>query len=221
MKHLLLVLSLIAWTPNWASEAKITDWWHTYYLTKDDSRVSEFWDRTVARGGLKLSPQVREKFIGFFGAVFRQNPDLLRAKIKSIPKEAGVEQDGIVLILWLADQDYSRGLLRDSGFAKVADTPIPLIQNRQIEREEDADFLESWYNATGSIEALMPMVRLIKETDWSQKNSKADYAGSMIVEICRRDVKARIYIRVLVEQKDLTKDARTVLEHALSAEPKA
>ncbi|ATC62657.1 hypothetical protein CMV30_00995 [Nibricoccus aquaticus] len=221
MKYILLLLSLIAWTPSWASEAKLTDWMQSYYLTKDDSRVSEFWDRTVTRGGLKLGPQMREKLIGFFGAVFRQNPDLLRASIKSIPKEAGVEQDGIVLILWLADQDYSRGLLRDAGFAKVADTSIPPIQNRQIEREEDADFLESWYNATGNIEALMPMVRLIKETDWAQKNPKADYTGAMVAEICRRDVKARIYIRVLVEQKDLTKDARAVLEHALSAEPKA
>ena len=221
MKYILLLLSLIAWTPSWASEAKLTDWMHTYYLTKDDSRVSEVWDRTVARGGLKLGPQVREKLIGFFGAVFRQNPDLLRASIKSIPKEAGVEQDGIVLILWLADQDYSRGLLRDAGFAKVADTSIPPIQNRQIEREEDADFLESWYNATGNIQALMPMVRLIKETDWSQEDPKVGYTGAMIVEICRRDAKARKHIRELVEQKDLTKDARAVLEHALSAEPKA
>jgi hypothetical protein len=162
---------------------------------------------------------MREKLIGFFGAVFRTDPDLLRSRIVEIPKEQGIAQDSITIILWLSDSDYSKALLKTAGFSKVADTPIPGGSGRRIIHADDVDFLYGWYCATGDTAALEPMLNYVLKADWSVPDSKPGYAAAMLQYFCEKDLRAWTHVAEFVRAHPVDGELRDLFNAMLKTKP--
>jgi len=193
----------------------------TYYLTKDDAQLASFWDRTAARGAFQADVKMREKLIGFFGAVFRSHPELLKSRIKGVPTTPGVQQDAIALILWWSDQEYSRRLLRDAGLVEMANLPVPAVSGRRILTEDDSDFLYGWYSATGDTAALAPLATHIQQADWAAAEEQTYYAGAMIAYFASRDLRAWEYFHDFTKGLTLKREAQQVFDKALEEKPEA
>ena len=211
----LLVVLLFSAIQCAANSEDWSTWLVTYYQTKEVNRADEFWDRTVARGALLTTPAIRERLIGFFGAVFRENPNLLTKKVHSVPKQSGIERDGIALILWYANKSTSRSLLAEAGLSSMTISPVPGISHRSIMTEEDVDFLFGWFCATGDIAAFEPLTKIIEISDLSKPNRRAEYAAAAIAYFSERDQRVRTLIETRLHNANLSTEAQLIYTHAL------
>jgi hypothetical protein len=215
MKRIILTALILIAAEAWGASLPFGDWLVTYYTKKDDSRLAEFWDRTITKGALEALPESRDILIGFFGAALRGHPELISTRVKSIDQFPEKQRDDIALILWLSDLDCSRDVLRRSGRSEIASTPCPPIKNRKILYSGDAKFLVGWFYATGDGGALSPIVDYVASADWSIADPKADECGAALVVLCERHERVRVVVEQALKRPGLSENSRKAFLFAL------
>lgn len=191
------------------------DWWVTYYLQKDDSRLAELWDRTIGRGALSALPKSRDIMVGFFGTALRGHGDLIKSRIKSIDQFPEKERDYISLILWWSNDDYSRELLRRSGQQDVAALPCPPLRDRAIHSLDDVGWLMGCFYASGDLEALDPMIDCVTKADSAKTDPRVDESGGALWALCENHPQVRARLEIVLQRSDLSESARKVFLFAL------
>lgn len=214
MKSALLIVFIAMATVSGGATPPF-DGWESYYAKQDVSRLTKCWDQVALHGALDRLPQSREMLIGFFGAALRPHPELIGSRLKSLDQFSEKRRDDISLILWLADSDVSRALLRQAGLREMASAPCPPVGKRKILSPRDAEFLMGWFYATGDAEALLPLVEFVVTTDWSSTDNRAEACGSALEVLCERHERARSVVEDVLKRKDLSESARKVFQFAL------
>jgi len=151
------------------------DWMSSYYRTHDISGFDQFWSRTVEQGALHKSARLRGFVTGFAGALFRQHPELINSYIKSVGMFPEADRDSVKIILWLADSENARCLLKSAAAeAHLVSRRPPSIENRAIYSEEDIDFCTGWFEASGDTGALIPVTNVLLKPE--------NYSGDLRIE---------------------------------------
>ena len=215
MKFVIVAVLWLALIAPIRAAAAFAGWMETYFERADQVRLGDFWERTVARGALEKSPESRQILVGFFGAAWRAQPEVLRTKIKSLAEFSQTQKDDLAIIVWLSDSDYSRELLRREGLREMAGRRVPEIGSRAIIGPGDAKFLMGWFYATGDSEALRPLVTCVRLTDWSIAEEKADSCASALVVLCEQHERARLVVKAELKRPDLSDKAREIFLYAL------
>lgn len=193
-----------------APKEKLGDWMGSYYTTHNLARFDEYWTATIKLRALEAAPAIQEITIGFLSQIFRQNPALLKERIKNIDQFPEKERDAVRLILWWVDSDYSRELLRQNGDQDMLKYPPPGVEHHPILRSEDISFCIGWFDATGDTKALQPLLTMIKESRWKTDDPRPGYAVINLQSFCRRDANVKAFVEKFLKSENLSGDARAV-----------
>lgn len=215
MKFVIVAALWLALVPATQASSAFAGWMETYFERTDQFRLGDFWEHTITRGALEKSPASRQLLVGFFGAAFRAQPDVLRSKIKSIAQFSPTQKDDLSIIVWLSDSDYAHELLRREGLREMAERRVPAIGSRRIVGPDDAKFLMGWFYATGDSEALRPLVAFVRSADWTIVEERADACASVLLVLCERHERARLVIEEELKYPGLSKKAREIFLYAL------
>jgi len=210
---------LLTASSSFAEKQTLSDWMASYYRTQDLSRFDEFWQRTVKQGALAAEPQIREITVGFLSQIFRQHPELIKERVESVNKFPDNQRDALRILLWCADNDLSRQLLKENSDEEILKISPPEIKSRSVKHSYDIDFLQGWFWATGDNNALRPVLAFIAEAEWDAKDIRLVAAATMLREVCNQDSRVKAFVEDFMKSLNLSEERRKVFLFVLSPEP--
>lgn len=195
-----------------AGDVGIMQWVESYSATRDLSRFDEFWKSTVGKGALEADPAVRGFVIGFTSQVVHFHPSLLKGRIEGLDQFPEKQRDSIRILLWWADTDYSREILKKSGDSALLKDGGPSgVESIPVERIWDLNFCIGSFYATGDLNTLKPLLKYIAKDRLDPNDELLDAVISELKDVCRKNKGASALVDEQLNKKRISRDSRVAL----------